>query len=255
MDIYRIRKFNLVLLTGVCISFFSFLLHSCSVVNNKLGVNYIQDQNLQQCRRKYQTGVLPIEFKNNVERLTMEGFVGPNAQNDNINVRKHLMFVFYHCLRIKQQANGNNANMINNIFQFFGDGIINPNPNAIGLMFNPRPVQGNDGQPAIRFMFTHLLNQNDPRGAANTRLVNGSTAPFVRIDNQLSLVLNGNAVVNQWVDSKVEVDHLLRDNRITIELPRPVHELKTRYLDKLLSPTGAGIIRRPALHWGTRVPI
>lgn len=221
---YRNRKYKLIALIGVFLWFFIFSLQSCSLATNKLGVNYISANDLEQDRRRYRNGVFPRELANNIGRLEAEGFVAINAQNDAVNVRKHLIIVFYHCLRLKHESIVNNVNMTQSILNFFGNNGVNPNPAAAGLMFLARQVDINNVASPIKFVFTHLLTQNDPNIINNQIRVNASTAPFVRLDNQSCLALNNG------IDRKLEVDHLLKDNTVTIELPASVHRLKTSYL-------------------------
>ena len=233
--------------------FFCLFLQSCSVSNHKLGVNYVSRNDVEQDLRRYRNGAFPIELRNNIQRLENQGFVGPNAQNDNVNVRKHLMFVFYHCLRLKQEATVDNvvnsAEMMQNILDFFAE-----DGDAEGLMFTPVEVVENNQRVQIKFILNNFLTNNDPNRVNNMNNIEARLSPEVYVRGGRFLV-EGN--IQQFIGNEeleiMEIDHLLRDNIITIELPSPVHNLKTRFIDKLTSSVGEGIERNARRYWRRRL--
>ena len=233
---------------------FCLLLNSCSITKEKLGLNYITEEFLDEDRRRPVNGVLPTELWSSIHNLQDEGFIGiENEAHDAINVKKHLMFTFYYCLQFKQESTANNQvdsnAMMTNILGFFRE-----DPGARGLMFTPIEVRRNNQRVGIKFILNNLLTNNDPHRLENLNIIRDKRSPKIYLNDDCFLV-QGNP--QQLVGSEdleiVHVDHLLRDNIITIELPSPVHDIKTRLLDKLTSSLGQGVERKPQKHWRTRV--
>ena len=282
VQIYKTRNYCFNGCILVFFWLFVFLFQSCSFANHKLGLKYITVDRLNKddrrrliatdrrrilFDRRQSGGVFRREFWGDINNLREQGFLGESNQNDNINVRKHLMFVFFHCLRLKQESTFYRRDgtyfvrepiMMERILEFFGNNGENPTRAARGLMYRAVPVIGVDGQTeSIKFIFPHLFGKDDPILENNLDLVNESTSPNLMVDDQLLLISSNNVPTNRRLprcsNRLIEVDHLLKDNRITIELPDRVHSLKTMYLDKLLSHNDERVIRNPRGHWRVRL--
>lgn len=241
--------------------FFSFSLQSCSATNNKLGVNYVTIEHLDRNRRAPVNGVFNRELWGNIQRLEELGFVGDGAADDNVNIRKHLMFVFYHCLRIKQESFNafgevNREDIIDRILQYFGNNGHNPVQAAQGLMYRAVETVTRHNQVAVKFILNSFLTNDDPRRIRNIDDIGDRRSPMVYVrDDRFLVEGDDQQLVGNEDQRRMDIDHLLRDDIITIELPYSIHLLKNIHIDKLTSYLGEGVAndRDSRRYWRERL--
>lgn len=204
----------------IILLFISFLLKSCSSIlssrsniipitgEDLLGNGLLRRQRGMTLRDEGQP--LIEELRKKIRKLEEEGFIG-GADPNNSDMKKHFMFIFSHWLGYKQS----NKIWTQRIPTF------QLNHNAGNLVWEPRLVYLGF-MPIVEFRLKSLFTNNDPYLNQNQFLKAQGNAPL--------FMYNG-------IQEIVEIDHLFRDNRVTIELPESLHHEKTRIVDNLLSGT------------------
>ena len=154
-----------------------------------------------------------------------EGFVDGNDPN-NDDIKKHLMFVFYHWLRCKQRRNMS----VEQTVRYF-NGLRDTQDLVWNLVYTR--------EDTAEFRLKSLYNQaTDPMWLDNLRRARRGGAPFFDFEG---------------VRKKVEIDHLFRHNLVTIELPEELHKIKTRFIDNLTNIPTKNVTRKPGIYWRSRV--
>ena len=265
VKIYRNRTYASTPLIGLLSWLFSFSLQSCSIRGKELNIDSIPIERLQQNLRSHVHGCIPRETRAKFQRLEDEGFLGGQIPENgdirnNDDFRKHFMFLFYNCLRLKEPGRMFETAEERNRF------IINFRAIAGSedLIWEPIPVnrRGNARRPSrrpytvefrIRDLLTDFGNLDvedlDASGVLDEE-DNLDIGALYALDN----VQNRRAP--EYLGDTVQVDHLFRDNSITVELPDYLHRQKTMLIDNLVRvPTDEqleGLIREAGNYWQGR---
>ncbi|WP_162789912.1 hypothetical protein [Cardinium endosymbiont of Sogatella furcifera] len=164
------------------------------------------------------------ELRSKLGRLRNEGFVDGTDHN-NTSMKKHFMFVFYHCLRCKQSR----MSIPEKVTYFSG---LNDTPNLVWDLVHTR-------EDTIEFRLKSLYDQgSDPNWRSNLAKSRRGTSPISDFGSGLE---------------KVDIDHLLRSDRVTIELPVSLHKEKTRFIDNLTNIPKRNVTRNSYDYWRSRV--
>ncbi|MGI2299141.1 hypothetical protein [Candidatus Cardinium hertigii] len=245
-----------------------FFIQSCSSTISKSRFDKITSAILESDRKKPTNGIFPGQLHRNISELQIKGYVGNPQENDHINFKSNLMFILYHCIDFKQQASKyiprlgtfqplNRHNMIQKIVRFFGNNGDNVNRRAMGLMYSAVPVTQNNQTVGVKFVLNNLLSQdNDPNRVNSINKINNGLSPEIYTSNKTFLVLGNNNVQlfgPIYRLERLEVDHLLRDNIVTIEIPYHIHKEKTNLLDRFLSSSEENIERNSRKHFRKRL--
>lgn len=270
MEVFKIKwqGKKLKFLNGIIVFYISLFLHACSFIRNEQNViNFIRSGSLRNNNEDANTNqnelsrLFQLETNRDIRNLKNNGFlVGPRYQIPNRNnngynnfilrhnrdIKKHIMFVAFHTLRLEQEGMP-----IRIIFDFF-----ETQRNTHELMYRPEMInRGEIGGPGIKFVFPHLMTDMDLRRDRNIETVRGRRTPNLVMRGNM-LVIGGDENINPGVRSKVvdiQVDHLLRTDRYKIEMPAEFHHIKTTFLDKMISRYEGEVTRRHQAHWAARL--
>lgn len=241
--IYRNRNRTCasVSLTGLLLWVFSFSLQSCSSILSR-GSNIIPitgEDLLNNDLLIRQRGItlrdegqpLVEELRRKIRVLQRRLFLGGQDPNDD-NIKKHFIFVFYHWLGYKQSGMVWN-NRIPTFMQIGG---------ANRLVWTPHLLPFDIRRQKVEFRLNNLFTNRDPfrddMNIGNVRVMGNLTRK--RLGNSPLIMYNGRQNI-------VHIDHLFRDDSVTIELPEELHNEKTDFVDNLLN-----LSRRPPNRQPTR---
>ena len=214
----------------ITISYIGLIFQSCSAQTDRLNLRTVQKEDFKEYPML--GGAFHNETDREIDKLEREGFIGGPSDTDDIDIKKHLMFVLFHSLKFKRSSTS-----IQERIDFFNDE--DEDGDAKGLMYRAVDVteetEGEeDERKKIAFELKHLFTEEDPSSKKNIDKICRGIAPGVEVVNNFFLV-KGDKVPGSK-DQKVHIDHLLKDNTNTVELPVNLHlREKTKYLDKIIS--------------------
>ncbi len=212
---------------GLLLCFLNCALQSCSAIGSeRLNINPITREDLltgglleKPTSLQVENQPLIHELRGKLGRLRNEEFVDGSDPNNN-DMRKHLMFVFSHWLKCKQRRIS-----IQDRIDYFRE--LSDFPNLLWSLFPTR-------EDTVEFRIKSLYSEDDPRRAYNLSRARTGLAPFIDF--------NG-------VREKVHIDHLVRDNKVTIEIPEILHKEKTRFIDNFTNIPKREVRRNSTIYW------
>lgn len=213
-------------------------LQSCNSIQKQRMLSHpIRDTDIERDLGQADSPLI-IELRSKIQRLARNGFILQGNNLRNHSMREDLMFVFYHSLRFKRPGvpffNQNERDRFVNLF-IQNDGFRTLVWDVIRV---DRP---SSNIPQRRYMVEFRLKdlfKNTHRSLqGNMARAQEGTAP--------------DYLYNDGIET-VDVDHLFRDNSITIELPRTLHQDKTLDIDNLMDRNEERVIRDAAGHWKKR---
>lgn len=252
---YRNKTHASISLIGLLSWFFSFSLQSCSIRGGELNINSIPIERLQRNLASYVNGCIPRETRAKFQRLQEEGFLGRTApdfrdiQNNN-DVRKHFMFLFYHCLNLKEpgvmfRTANERDEFVNNFRRIPGSAMLFWEPIRVDRNSNRRPYTVEFRIKDLLINFRGLRDLNESGNLDDS----GNLNVFALANIQ-------NRHAPEYLGDIVEIDHLFRDNSILAELPGYIHNQKTILIDNLMrvprQEQVAGLIRESGNYWVNR---
>ncbi|MDN5247485.1 MAG: hypothetical protein V3580_04690 [Candidatus Cardinium sp.] len=261
IDVVRIYRngryaYTSVSLTGLLLWLFSFSLQSCSIRGRELNINPILIEALRRDLACHVNGCFPKETMAKFQRLEQEGFIGGDVPNDgyirnNDDLRKHFMFLFCHSLALKEAGRMFENERIRNqfIYDFTrvqGSANLIWEPIAVNRQSHRRPY-------TVEFRLRDLLTDF---GDLTVRDLDDSGVldeeRNLHIDALFALdnVQHGRAP--EYLGDRVDIDHLFRDNSITIELPAFLHGQKNILIDNLIRVPRENVIRTSSNYWMNR---
>ncbi|WP_162789888.1 hypothetical protein [Cardinium endosymbiont of Sogatella furcifera] len=170
------------------------------------------------------------EVRGKLGRLRNDGFLDHHI--DFTDMKEHFMFVFSNWLRCKQSRDMSVEQKIAYFHQLRdGEGLIHPR-----LFWNLRYNREND---TAEFQITGLYIQGiDEIWRANlNRSGRTGGAPYFDFGTG---------------EERIDIDHLVRNNHVTIELPQSFHNYKTRFIDSLTNIPKRTVDRDPQPYWMAR---
>ncbi|WP_144087207.1 hypothetical protein [Cardinium endosymbiont of Dermatophagoides farinae] len=225
-------------------------LPSCySIKNGKLGVHpTITIGELEQDLADDVDGCFYRETISKFEKLEEIGFLGDQIpNNDNIltsdHVRRHFMFLFFNCLILKEpgrlfQNAQERDEFVDDFRRIPGNGMLLWEP----IPVNKRPWRDRPARYLVEFRIKDIfLNFYDFPPGNNL----GNLNIF-----EFAVAEAGRAP--QYMNDTVDIDHLFRDNSITIELPSFIHAEKTMFIDNLIRVNIENLIRTSRNYWLNR---
>lgn len=242
----RNKRYGFALLAGLSLWVFSFFIQSCSSISSRgLGIHLNRDdllrenllekrvRNIEEGRRitvREENQPMIHEVRGKLGRLRNDGFL--DHPIDFTDMKEHFMFVFSHWLRCKQSRDMS----VNQKIAYFhqirdGEGLIHPR-----LFWNIRYNREND---TAEFQIRDLYIQGiDERWRANLNR-SGRTGGAPYFDFGMGR-------------ERIDIDHLVRNNHVTIELPQSFHNYKTRFIDSLTNIPKRTVDRAPQPYWRAR---
>ncbi|UWW97176.1 MAG: hypothetical protein NMK33_01240 [Candidatus Cardinium sp.] len=215
-------------------------------------------------------GCIPRETRAKFQRLEDEGFLGQTAPDcrdilTNDDVRKHFMFLFYHCLTYKEpglmfRTRNERDEFVNSFRRLPGSAALFWKPIRVdrpnSLRGRPWTVEFRIRDLLVDFRDVELPDLNESRNLddSGNLNINKLTNLNVEVLYQLHNVRRRRAP--QYLGDTVQIDYLFRDNSITVELPDYLHSQKTMLIDNIIRvPTPEqteGLIRQPGTYWHGR---
>ena len=203
------------------------------------------------------------EVRGKLGRLRNEHFLDhydiPNNPTKIDKMKEELMFIFYHWLICKQSRDMSVQDKVRYFSQLRNEQG-NYYPNYIdnqNQLEHPDTVWKliyNSENDRAEFKIKDLYQDQNIIFARRNR--NNETIEELQEEQEdnLSLTEDGKA---PWSDfgagfERVDVDHLIRNNRVTIELPNSLHKLKNKFIDNLTNLPKREVKREPANHWRNR---
>lgn len=169
------------------------------------------------------------ELRKKIRKLKEKNFIEGRDGRNNDNIRKHLMFVFYNWLLYRQSK----ITWDRRMSQFSQ---IMQTRSATGLLWTPVLVNRGMKQ-VVHFKLNNLFTNSDPFLQENLNARIRGRAPVLPYNNQVE---------------QVHIDHLFRDDRVTIELPKSLHEEKTQVIDNLINISIQTPVRNSTEYWRNR---
>ena len=216
-------------------SFLLLFLQACSYGANRSNITPIRVRDIESDR------LLNRELSRKITKLERLGFIEGNDRNHN-NIRKQLMFVFYHAFQFKRIGNLTRDQKIRRFEAL---------PEFRNLVWSIYPNEQDENTNLIQFKLKDILTQKDLHRLSNEDKIEEGNAPSLQCNSDLCFVQRTDKRT-AWPAESIEIDHLLRDNDITIELPRTVHREKTKFLDGFLDAPNIQIRRNSFQYWKQR---
>lgn len=242
----RNKKYGFALLAGLSLWVFSFFIQSCSSISSRsLSIHLNRDdllrENLLERRQRniQEDGLITVrqenqpmihEIRGKLGRLRNDGFL--DHHTDFTDMKEHFMFVFSNWLRCKQSRDMSVEQKIAH-FRVLrdGEGLILPR-------LSWRLVHNMETDTAEFQLKTNFYDRNTNYGEGN---LNGSgfSGRAPRFDFGMGR-------------ERIDIDHLVRNNHVTIELPQGFHNYKNRFIDSLTNIPKRTVDRDPKTYWKAR---
>lgn len=262
VKIYKNGAYASISLIGLLSWFLSCFLQSCSIRSRGLNadINTIPVELLQRNLASHVHGCIPRETRAKFQRLQDEGFLGrtsPDFRNiqGNNDIRKHFMFLFYHCLNLKEPGvmfgtQNERDEFVNRFRSIPGNSMLFWKPVRVDRRNSRRPYTV---EFRIRELLTDLGNL-DVEDLNESGILDESDN--LDIDALYALDNVQNRRAPEYLGDTVQIDHLFRDNSITVELPDYLHLQKTMLIDNIirvpLQEQIRGLVREPGTYWHGR---
>ncbi|TSJ81164.1 MAG: hypothetical protein NMK33_01440 [Candidatus Cardinium sp.] len=276
VNTYRGVWYSFSSLIGLLLWFFSFFLQSCSSISSgKLNVHLnrgdlLRENLLERRKRDIQEG-RPItvreenqpmlhEIRGKLGRLRNEGFLDhyniPANPTRIDRMKKELMFVFCNWLRCKQSRDMNVRAKVTHFSRFI---------DIQGRYYYPNLIDNPGVQEHPDTLWKLIYNIEHDRAEFKIKdLYNDQRILMADPDerdelkeeqaNNLDNTERGVAPHSDFGEGfeRVDIDHLIRNNHVTIELPYSLHKFKNRFIDSLTNIPKRTVDRNSRVYWISR---